>query len=365
MGTFTSDQTVFTLSLMANLSSGVVGTVPVIEAALAADINTTLGSLATELGTWKVVWGPAVFEKPLSVRADNAMYVAQDTSDSSRYVVAIAGTNPYSPFDWIVEDGLVNTQVDWTFGPPAPGLSPKLATGTNTALGIVQTLTPGAGFPGAGTVLAAFLAGLPAGPLNITVAGHSLGGALSPVTALWLLQTQSGWDPASRATISCLPSAGPTPGNQDFATLYDGSPLGAKTNRIHNSIDVVPHAWAADDLAEIPTLYEPQVPPGLLVRGAVALASFFSRSGDYAQLIPGAPALPGTVDPSQSTSTSEFTNFFNQLGYQHVDAYLTLLGIGQLSDLLADARASAVTALPDVIKALKTKITAQLFSLDL
>jgi hypothetical protein len=350
---------------MANLGSGVVGTVPVIETALAAKIHASLGNLVPEIGTWQVVWGPAVFKRPLSVQADNAMYVAQDTSDTSRYVVAIAGTNPYSPFDWIFEDGLVNTQVAWAFGGPTPGLSPKLATGTNTGLTIIQALTPGLVFPGGGTALATFLAGLPAGPLNITVAGHSLGGALSPVTALWLLQTQSIWDPTGRATISCLPSAGPTPGNQDFATLFNGSPVGAKTTRIHNSIDVVPHAWAAGDLAEIPTLYEPQVPPGLLVRGAVALASFFSQSGAYAQIIPGAPALQGTVDPALSTSSSDFTNFVNQVGFQHVDAYFTLLGIGQLSGLLADARASAATSLPQLTQALKTKLSGQLFSMDL
>jgi len=225
---------------------------------------------------------------------------------------------------------------------------------------VLQALKPDAGFPGARTVLADFLGGLPAGPLNITVAGHSLGGALSPVTALWLSQTQSTWDPTSRATISCLPSAGPTPGNADFATLYNSSAVGAKTTRIHNSIDVIPHAWNADDLGEIPDLYEPTLNPGILVRMGVALASFLSRSGNYTQIITVGPAnqvLAGTVDQSLiKPDASDFTNFVTQLGFQHVDAYLSLLGIGELSDILKDARASAVTAIPAIIEALKKKL---------
>jgi hypothetical protein len=350
---------------MANLSAGDAGSASDIATMLATKINATLTKLGAELGTWNVVWGPAVFQKPASLRADNAMYVAQDTSDSSRFVVAIAATNSNSLFDWIVEDGLVSTQVDWTFGPPIAGLSPKLSTGANTGLTILQSLTPGTSFPGAGTILVDFLKGLPAGPLNITVAGHSLGGALSPVTALWISQIQSAWDPAGRATISCLPSAGPTPGNEDFATVYSNSSVGARTNRIHNSIDVVPHAWNADDLGDIPDLYEPVVPPGVLVQLGVGLARFLTRSGNYAQILPDAPALLGAPDPSQSTSSDAFTNFVQQLAFQHVDAYLPLLGLSELSGMLADARASVVSSIPDLAKALVQKLREQFGSLGL
>ncbi|MGH9905070.1 MAG: lipase family protein [Pyrinomonadaceae bacterium] len=57
-------------------------------------------------------------------------------------------------------------------------------------------------------------------PTPISVTGHSLGGALSPAVALWLSDTKAQWDPSGRSSLACLPSAGPTSGDQAFATYY-------------------------------------------------------------------------------------------------------------------------------------------------
>jgi hypothetical protein len=341
-GTFSSNQTVFFLSLLANLGSGLVGSVDEIETALAAALASCLDKFKPEIGSWEVVWGPAVFQARVSVRAENAMFVAQDSSDPSRYIIAIAGTNPYSAFDWIVEDVFVASQIDWEFGNPPNDLKPALAEGTHRGFSIVQQLRPGPDRAGNSTTLHEFLQGLPPGKVNITTAGHSLGGALAPVTALWLSDTQSQWDPDGRATISCFPSAGPTPGNLDFVTYYARSPLASRTTRIHNKIDVVPHAFAKIDLAQIPTLYQPEIQPDLLVQGLVTLAILFSQNGNYAQLIPDAPALDGKVDSdSIDPHARSFDNFIVQMGVQHVDAYLTLMGIDQFRSELEQVRQSA------------------------
>jgi hypothetical protein len=313
--------------MMANLAAGVQGCVEVIEAALAKDIANCLQQLQPKIGTWEVVWGPAVYQAVNSKLADNAMFVARDGSDPPNYVVAIAGTNPYAAFDWLVEDAYVFKQFPWESGTVPPGLKPALAAGTHHGLTILQQLRPGPAMPGGSTTLPAFLQALPAGKVNLTVSGHSLGGALSPVTALWLVDTQTQWDPARRATVSCLPSAGPTPGNRDFAAYYTLSPLGARTTRIHNSIDVVPHAWALDDLAQVPSLYEPEIPADTTVKSLVFVAQLISADGHYAQINPDARALPGTVNTAIITSRGAFANFVVQLVYQHVDAYYTLLGI--------------------------------------
>jgi hypothetical protein len=332
---------------MSNLGSGFVGSMDALETKLAAAIAKQLQIYQSQLGLWTVVWGPAVFQERGSVRADNAMFVAQSGSDPSEYIVSIAGSNFYSAYDWVVEDIFVRTQIPWQYG-SAEGLSPALARGTDRGLTIVQQLTPGPGLPGQSLSLQSFLQQLPPGPFKITIAGHSLGGALSPVTALWLSDTKAQWDPTGRATLSCLPSAGPTPGNQDFATYYQNSPLGNSTTRIHNSLDVVPHAWATSDLAEIPTLYQPDIEPDILIRVFTHIASQGSKMGNYTQLT-ATPPLIGVFTPQKPlTFVSAFPNlqkFIQQMAYQHVEAYLDLLGLGQLDQLLQEVRDAAVTGL--------------------
>ena len=79
------------------------------------------------------MWGPAVLVAPGSLLADNVMYVAQagpDTATPQQLVVAIAGTNPYSPFDWLLEDASVAILVPWLTGNPPPGSDRQISHGT-------------------------------------------------------------------------------------------------------------------------------------------------------------------------------------------------------------------------------------------
>lgn len=127
MPSYTQNQSVFTLSALANLGSTITGTLDQIEAALTSTIETQLLNFQTDIGTWTVVWGPAVYLAPGSNRADNVMYVAQagpDTATPRQLVVAIAGTDPYSAFDWLTEDAWVLTQVPWPTGTPPSGSAP-------------------------------------------------------------------------------------------------------------------------------------------------------------------------------------------------------------------------------------------------
>jgi hypothetical protein len=346
-GTYSSEQTGVSFSLAADLGSVITGSVDEIEKTLAGKITTLLERFEAELGPWQLVWGPAVFQSkiPPSVRADNTMFVVKDNSDSTRYIIAIAGTNPYSVFDWLVEDVFVGKQVPWEFGSPPDDLQPALAEGTHIGLSNLELLQPGPEVPGDSKKLQQFLQSLPAGTLNITTVGHSLGGALAPVVGLWLSDTQTEWDPDSRATISCLAAAGPTPGNQDFATYYANSPMGKRTVRIHNQLDVVPHAWAKNDLAQVPTLYQPSIPPDFLIQALVALAKQISASGQYIQ-IDDSPALPGTVNKDIIISQNSFQSFVAQVPFQHVDAYYTLMGIEIMQEPLDLVREAAPTLDP-------------------
>ena len=76
--------------------------------------------------------------------------------------------------------------------------------------------------------------------------------------------------------------------------------------------------------------------------GAVMLAMVASKNGNYGQLNPNAPSLPGQVDPTIiDPQASDFQTFVAQLSFQHVDAYFSLMGIEALIGALDQVRQSA------------------------
>lgn len=287
-----AQQAVFAVGAFAGVSSSVTGDNP--DHATFELISTGLSNAAGTIGTWNVVWGPSVVMQPIGAGvAMNTMYVAQSAASPSQYVIAIAGTNPRSMLDWIIEDGFVHWQVPWVYA-PLEARGAKIALGTAIGLGIVETMRPSSTVPGGGSTLVEFLATITRNPVQIAVVGHSLGGALAPTAALWLADTQgflSHWDPHRNATLSALPTAGPTAGNSAFAS-YSGKKLGARLTPYYNTLDVVPHAWQASMLAEIPGIYEPHIPKLPVIERLVDVALQLSAGGDYTAL-PGLTPLPG------------------------------------------------------------------------
>ena len=329
--------------MLAGLGDSLSGSVATIEPALTQLLSGPKGQLTTLqplIGTWELVWGPAVYEFPTSDRPDNTMFVV--SNNSGELVVAVAGTNPYSFLDWIVEDFLVSAQVLWLTGSPF-SLERKISLGTFIGLSVLQKLMPGPGQPGAGVLLKDFLATQVSAPVTVNVAGHSLGGALSPTLALWLSEVRKEWDPAGNASLSVLPSAGPTAGNEAFAQ-YSDSQIGTQVTRLYNPLDVVPKAWTTSDLQEIPNLYTPDIQPDAFVNLFADLCIDISQNGGYTQINLNAPALSGsTVNTSIiHPLDSAFSNFFSQVGYQHMEAYSDLLGTNAaLSPVLQTIKASA------------------------
>jgi len=172
---------------------------------------------------WEVVWGPSLCTTVpyLAGYAQNSMYVAHSASNKV-YVVAIAGTNPTSPLNWIVQDFAVdpNYMAAWpvtSFAAPAwhapytdrPAISQATLNGLGSLLGLQD--------PATGQLLADFLKASAAPDQRIIFSGHSLGGALGPTLALYLYPdpSQSGW-----AEVLTLPTAGASPGNTQFAGLF-------------------------------------------------------------------------------------------------------------------------------------------------
>jgi|GEM_PF-847139 len=233
---------------------------------------------------WKIVWGPAVFA--LTGIADNVAYVAQKAVDPPIYVVATAGTNKFSVFGENDEDGQVATTTTWKqafkedfdgntllgdYNNPTTAPNPCLSTGT--ALGVRCLLrtrpdpqtNPNDVNP---VELFNYLKNLPANQGTLIITGHSLGGALSPALALALLNPNGG--PVNKANwgnVYVLPTAGATPGNDDFAsafaTVFPPIPANPPTNpdpsqtefwnqNIANPHDIVPLAWVPEEMAKIP-----------------------------------------------------------------------------------------------------------------
>ncbi len=284
---------------------------------------------------WQIVWGPAIYTFPGAKLQDNLMYVVQQISEPSNYVVGIRGTNALAFFDWVEEDLEVWQKVNWAVpaGVPVQG-TPMISKATQNGINVLlNELIPVAGVPGFGKSITTFLSELTAaGKVNLLFTGHSLAGALSPTLALWFKQSQNlagNWDPQGNASISTVPFAGPTAGNQDFATYFNGQ-LGNACDRIHNTLDIVPQAWELATLEQLPNLYLPSIRMTLAEK---LLVEFIEKTvTGYIQINTDDP-VTWTVQPEQDT-------YIKQAGVQHVQAYPTLMNVPALLTVIDNGKSS-------------------------
>jgi len=290
-------------------------------------VETSLEALQGPLGPWELAWGPGVLQVLPGAVPANTMFVARQR-ETRELFISIAGTNPFSAYAWLAEDFDVDESRPWGYGDAPAGAATSKAT--LTGLRALQGMVPPPEMPGGNVTLAEFLAEQfdnETGPIDITVSGHSLGGALSPTLALWLLDTQQEWDPESLATISIYAYAGPSPGNKEFAKYIDQR-FGERLKRIFNPLDVVTHAWKVSDLAELKALYTPDISRDALWDRAVDFLIATTNGIQYRQIDPGAIALDGEVKQELVFRwTLPLVNLVGQVLYQHTLAYFELLGI--------------------------------------
>lgn len=312
------------------------------------------------IGPWEVVWGPGIFQSlssKISKIPDNTIYVAKTKGKGTqvKYVVAIAGTtgNNFFSFDWLIEDFFVSAAIPWPYARPG-SLKPHIALGTYIGFSILKTIKPCEGLPGSRgyhglkhsqTILDFFKKEFRnrKDKAEVITTGHSLGGALSPVLALWLADTKPSWDPKNKSNIKTYPSAGATPGDKDFAAYYDSrlppkpgptEPLELQqyTDRIWNNKDVVPHAWNHDDLEKIPFLYMPEIIPDGWIFVITGIAWITSNGHNYTQIAAHMNALPGKT--KNNWKTDPFGAFLKEALYQHVNAYIEMLKVEEFCEIL-------------------------------
>lgn len=290
-------------------------------------VQAAFKSLQGPLGPWELLWGPGVLQVLPGAIPANTMFLARQR-DTGELFISIAGTNPFSAYAWLAEDFDVDETRPWGYGDAREGVATSRAT--LTGLRALQGMVPPPGVPGENSTLAEFLEVYleeETGPVALTVSGHSLGGALSPALALWLLDTQHQWDHQQRADITVYAYAGPSPGNDDFACYIDER-LNGRLHRIYNPMDVVTHAWEVADLVELKALYTPNIARDALWDKAVDFLIATTNGISYRHFAPNAKPLDGKVkEELVSRWVPSAVNLVGQVLYQHTLAYFELLGI--------------------------------------
>lgn len=312
MKSYTQQQENLALSFVANAG---VDVVKPDASTLSQLIDESLQQSAALSGQFRVVWGPGLHYGKNTKYSENLMYVVQGSS-AGDYRVVIRGTAPDSLYDWLLEDFLVAPGVPWsTFDPHSPAgaaIGPGMCNGMHNLL----AMKPAAGLPGAQLSLIDFLKQLggTGQPVALTVTGHSAGAALASTLGLRLLDTLD----AQVFKLTLQTFAGETAGNQAFARYLEQR-FGNAALRVHNTLDMVPHAFQKSDMEQIPTLYEPLIQPPSYVTLLVNAFINLSQNVGYTQFGPD-QALTGTLN-------DDAPQFMQQVDYQHVDAYPPLLGL--------------------------------------
>jgi pimeloyl-ACP methyl ester carboxylesterase len=325
----TAEQVQLCLSLAAY--AGSTGEAAREDTALHRSISTWLGRMSATADQ-QIVWGPASFRVYWQPSSSALVVFVTRSETRDDYTVVLRGDGPMSIWDHNLESlsCLEQEPWSWAFGPG--NLAPAICGGVNQQLTVVRELTPEEQMPGAGRSLAEYLAARVSEldgdrKLPVHVVGHGVGGTLATVVALWLLDTQGSlsardlaWDPQHRANLHCTAFAGPTPGNSDFGT-YIADRLGARLDLIHNSLDHAPAMWDTHSLSSLADLYRPHVEDPAVVRAIIeALCDELERSGvEYEQ--PPARIIEGRLN------TRLPRTFVAQAEYQHLHAYLELLGL--------------------------------------
>jgi triacylglycerol lipase len=244
---------------------------------------------------WQLAWGPV-----LHVKSDNLMYVAK-LNGAEEYAVVVRGTD-LSP---------INIHV----------LKEPYVPDALVAEGTIYGLAALTGMRDAdrGKTVLEFLSVCP--PSSIYVTGHSLGGCLTTVIALWL-KYQFASSSVPQTDILAYTFAAPSAGNQQFADWYTNN-SGVISYRYFNTIDLIPMAWT--NVPGIKDLFPPSPTCPIEMKLAVDAAIDLLRLDGVSYVQPNGQGTPLTATSQQNL------DWFAEVGTQHGhNNYLQLLGAPQI-----------------------------------
>ncbi len=274
--------------------------------ARAADRAAVSASTALGLSKLQAMRSPRL--APGAATTGDRPAVARDALQSQLAAIA-AGWNRFveEPSGWL-QDHVVD----------------RLKTAVNLPWMDLRPRAPASAPDDAGLDLLSFLreeAGAAGEALDVTVTGHSKGGALASTVALWLkdmlasADTAEHWAGRRGARVSCYAFAAPTPGNAAFAKRIDRV-LAESHHHLRNRHDVVTHAWQVDELEAIPDLYAPR---RTVLEPLIPIIAARVKALDYRQARAGVTTFSGALDPGRP--------FVAEFVHQHLDAYLDELDL--------------------------------------
>jgi Lipase (class 3) len=282
-------------------------------------------TIKSYIGNWDLVWGPCTKNTQLvkdnkivpdEWLTDNAMFVlkGQDPEDDAKtlYVVSVSGNNLYSLYGWFDEDFKVATHKMQNWG-TVPGA--MISEGSNDGLTILKGLKDSKNQD-----IFSFISQLsPDKDTEVATCGHSLAGTLCPLLALSIIEWKEKEDKSF--LVSAYPSAGATSGNTAFVK-YAESKFGDNYHSVINNYDIVPLAWNAKTLLQIPELYSTPAFaflsfPEKAEQALISSENHCLKDSDYTRIFDGQPQeYRFDGNPSGSATT-----FVAEAGFQHIIAY--------------------------------------------
>lgn len=270
-----------------------------------------------ELSGWNLEWGPISFG-PL----DSVILLSKDTRmpsqlSSSALVLRSRIPDCERLFDNL---DLSLSRLPWL----QPGLLGAECGSTlvRSAKALMETL----GGDHANTMLHRLRLDSP--HANLRVIGHSTGGALACLVALWI---RSVIEPLHGIAIRPRVFGAPTPGNAIFAEAFKR--FFPQPTHFASSLDISPLTWSADGLEECTKIYPKDLGPSALERGLLHVAKKEVTDLGYTQ-VKGQVWLHGKLRKG--------LRFQEQAKWQHqISQYLDLLRSKQVEPSSAEANLGA------------------------
>lgn len=283
----------------------------------------------------KIVWGP-VAHQPEKILVpgptDALLFICQDL-ETGVYTIVLRGTNPVSIVEWAVQDFQVTDCVSWSelTGLPAP-TDALITEGTAEALKLRLGLRPGPDRAGDERSFAEAMVDIlerSEGPCSLRFTGQSLGGLLSFIVPLWLvdrLEADGRRDLLDKLRLEIYAYAGPTPGNKAFAE-YLVSRLAGKIGRYANDLDIATLVWDEKLMETMPSLYLPDIKLKGLTASLFKISIAAARGKEYTQPYERI-LVPSKVVPIKGRL------YLLEAAYQHFIPYLDMLPVEREDVLL-------------------------------
>ncbi|WP_042364645.1 IPT/TIG domain-containing protein [Streptacidiphilus neutrinimicus] len=280
-------------------------------------IDAQLGdpSLATQ-GAWELAW------LALSDANANMAYIARSTDGSNQFAVVARGTD--ADLTDILEDLEVGIVVPFPESKPPKPIDVSLGAkqAFDRVVGAYSTAASPIPNRRLFDALAIALTAAPQSPRpTVCLTGHSLGGCIASMLALYLQANPLPKNPQ----FAVMTFAAPTAGLQNFADFF-GTRQWVVDERQNNAYDLVPHAWADLDVTKD---WYPSPGPQATDEVKSKIDNISKRTKGHVYVQPGTLCLmnPGYTVLDEDLVNKTTQDFLGQVAFQHAnDTYLGLVG---------------------------------------